>query len=185
ARRLRACGLEPYRFSYPSVAAGLSENAAALRRFAGTVPQEVVHFAGHSLGGIVVLAMLADGTWTRAGRVVTLSSPQRGSRAAASLARWSWGRRMLGRSIADLQRRPPPAPGGFAVGLVQGTRPIGLGRLIAPLAAPHDGVVSVAEMELPGAAAHVRLRVSHLGMLLSRAVAADTCAFLRTGRFRA
>lgn len=185
ARRLRACGLRPCRFSYPSVGAGLEENAAALRRYADSVPGEVVHFVGHSLGGIVIAAMLARGFPERAGRAVTLSSPHRGSRAAVALARFGCGRRILGRSIADLQRDPPaPDLPAHTVGLIQGTLPVGLGRLIATLESPHDGVVSVAEMELPGAGDRVRLRVSHLGMLLSRAVGAQVCSFLRDGRFR-
>lgn len=185
ARRLRACGLRPYRFSYPSVGAGLGENAAALRRFAAGVPGDTVHFVGHSLGGIVILAMLREGFPERTGRIVTLSSPHRGSRAASSLARFGWGRRMLGRSIADLQREPPlPGLSARVVGLIQGTMPVGLGRLVADLERPNDGVVSVAEMELPGAADRVRLHVSHLGMLLSSQAAAQACRFLREGRFR-
>lgn len=185
ARRLRACGLSPYRFSYPSVGAGLRENGARLRRFAAEVPGETVHFVGHSLGGIVILAMLGQGWPERAGRIVTLSSPHRGSRAAERLSRFAWGRRMLGRSIADLQREPPvPGLCARAVGLVQGTMPVGLGRLIATLERPNDGVVSVAEMELADAGDRVRVHVSHLGMLLSSAVAAQTCSFLRHGRFR-
>lgn len=184
ARRLRACGLRPCRFSYPSVRADLRQNAAALRRYAAGVPGDTVHFVGHSLGGIVILAMLREGLPARAGRIVTLSSPHRGSRAAASLARCGLGRRVLGRSIADLQREPPvPELCRDSVGLIQGTLPLGLGRLIASLERPHDGVVSVAEMELPGAGDRVRLPVSHLGMLFSPAVAAHACRFLRHGRF--
>lgn len=183
--RLRDCGFQPHRFSYPSVRADLRENAARLRRFSDAVPGRIVHFVGHSLGGIVIQAMLAYCPPARAGRVVTLSSPHRGSQSAQALSRFGWGRRILGAGIAELLRAPPPAePAARAIGLIKGTRSIGLGRLVASLDQPNDGVVAVAEMALPGAGDEIALPVSHMGMLLSRAVAAQVCAFLRDGRFR-
>jgi hypothetical protein len=62
--------------------------------------------------------------------------------------------------------------------------PVGIGRIVAPdLPAPSDGVVSVAETRLPAMRDHIVLDVNHFGMLTSRAVVRQVCAFLRDGTF--
>lgn len=186
AWRLRRCGFRTYLFSYPSVRQGLRENATALRAFSDGIEGEVLHFVGHSLGGVVIQAMLAYCPPPRHGRLVTLSAPHLGSRAAKTLSRRPWGRRILGASIADLLRGQPPGSdfSAYEIGLIKGDRPIGLGRLFADLEHPHDGVVAVNEMRLPGARDEITLRVSHMGMLFSRAVGSSVCEFLAHGRFR-
>ena len=44
-------------------------------------------------------------------------------------------------------------------------------------------MVSVAETRLPAARDHIVLDVNHFGMLLSRSVTRQVCAFLREGAF--
>jgi hypothetical protein len=79
---------------------------------------------------------------------------------------------------------PPPGFDACELGVIAGSRGIGLGRLIAPgLPRPHDGVVSVDETRVPGMADHIVLRVGHTEMLVSRAVAQQVCAFLKHGKF--
>ena len=73
---------------------------------------------------------------------------------------------------------------GREIGIVAGSLPLGLGCMVAPgLPRPSDGVVSVAETDVPGMRDRIVLRVSHSGMLVSRAVARQICAFLRDGAF--
>jgi hypothetical protein len=73
---------------------------------------------------------------------------------------------------------------GRDVGVIAGSRPFGLGRIVVPgLPAPSDGVVSAAETRLPAMRDHIVLNVSHSGMLISRAVMRQICAFLRDGAF--
>src|ERR1051325_8793588 len=122
AWRLRRCGFRTYRFSYRSVREGLRENAQALRAFSDAIDASTVHFVGHSLGGVVIQAMFAYCPPARAGRGVTLGSPHAGSQTARTVARYRWGRRMLGRSIADLLAGEPGAvtfP--REIGLIKGT----------------------------------------------------------------
>ena len=76
---------------------------------------------------------------------------------------------------------PSPA---VAVGVLAGTRSLGLGRVVPDLPRPNDGVVSVAETRLPGAADFIALPVAHSEMLVSRRCAGQIAAFLDTGRFR-
>jgi hypothetical protein len=74
--------------------------------------------------------------------------------------------------------------GGCDIGVIAGRMPVGAGRIVAPdLPAPHDGAVSVDETRLPAMCDHIVLNVSHSGMLVSRAVAHQICAFLRDGAF--
>jgi hypothetical protein len=70
------------------------------------------------------------------------------------------------------------------IGVIAGSVPLGIGRVIAPdLPAPSDGVISVEETRVPGMRDHIVLDVNHSGMLISRAVAHQICAFLRDGMF--
>ena len=70
------------------------------------------------------------------------------------------------------------------LGLIAGTRPIGLGRFFARFDEDCDGTIGVSETKLPGHSAHLTLPVSHMGMLTSRAVADQVGEFLSNGRFR-
>lgn len=183
--RLGSHGFSFHDFSYSSVTAPLSVNAAALAAFVDRVPGTTVHLVGHSLGGVLACAMLESCLPARLGRIVCLGSPLRGSRTAARLAGWPGGRRLIGRCLGDVQAR-----GGFTawrpgveVGSIAGRLPFGLGRLFGPFPEPNDGTVAVAETEIAGLADHIVLPVSHVALLWSAAVAAQTEHFLLHGRF--
>ncbi len=185
ARRLRRCGYDVQVFSWPTVRRNFSENAHALQAFLASISAPTVHLVGYSLGGVLIRALHHYFPAQRPGHIVTWGSPHSGSRAATSLARISFGRLLLGRSIADLLAGEPgswTAPIA-EIGTIAGEFPCGLGAVIARLPRPHDGVVALDETRYPLATDTVALPVSHYAMLWSRAVADQTCAFLRTGRF--
>lgn len=69
------------------------------------------------------------------------------------------------------------------LGLIAGDAGHGLGQLICDLPRPHDGTVAVDETRLDGASEHIVLPVSHLSMLVSRAVAEQVVSFLSNGYF--
>jgi pimeloyl-ACP methyl ester carboxylesterase len=183
--RLEPKGFEVHAFSYPSVRAPLAANAAALAAFVERVPGDVVHLVGHSLGGVLILAMLEQCVPARLGRVVCLGSPFGGSVSAARLACWPGGRRLVGRCIGDLNVR-----GGFdawrapiEVGIIAGSVPLGAGRLLGRFSGPNDGTVAVAETRLRGAHDHIVLPVTHMALLWSAEVAKQIGIFLAHGRF--
>lgn len=184
ARALAARGFRVFRFGYASVRASLKDNAAELARFAAEIDAPVVHWLGHSLGGIVIFRALAAGG-ARHGRVVMLGSPLRGSAAGARLARLDTGRAMVGRSVLEWLAAPAsrwtlPQD----LGIIAGTTSMGLGRLVVPgLPKPNDGAVSVAETRIAGAREILDLPVSHSGMLLSSRVARHAANFFRHGSF--
>ena len=145
-----------------------------------------INVVAHSLGGLVTLACLGrlDGGLP-SGRLVLLGSPVRGSAAARVAESFGLGRWLIGTATARelVVPRRCDVPSGWAVGTIAGTRPLGLGRLLARFDGPNDGTVAVAETHLTGACDRLVLPVSHVGMLMSARVA-DACGhFLREGRF--
>lgn len=184
-RRLEPHGYSIHDFTYPSITGSLSDDVAALAEFVARVPGETVHFVGHSLGGVLICALLESSLPARVGRVVCLGSPLRGSKTAKRLMRWPGGRHVIGRCLADVHAR-----GGFTacradveVGSIAGRIAFGVGRLLGPLPEPNDGTVAVEETMIAGLADHIVLPVSHVALLWSTRVAAQAAHFLEHGRF--
>ena len=181
AWRLRRRGFVPRLFGYstlrvdPAVAI---EALAALLHAQGPGP---VHLLAHSLGGLIALDALRRHPEVPVGRVFCLGSPIVGSAAALGLQSRGWGW-MPGRSGALLRAGVPALPPGFEVGMVAGSRQVGLGRLFGHFEGAHDGTVAVAETRLPGLAAHAVIHASHSGLILSREAADLAAAFFRDGR---
>ena len=187
ARRIARCGFDARTYSYPSLRLTLTENAERLAQYCATLAAPRVHIVAHSMGGLVALKMLEAAHGVRCARLVLIGTPYADSHAARRLARLPGGNALLGRSIAEWLARPRPVLNSTtAVGVIAGTRGIGLGRLVAPdLQRPHDGVVAFDETAVPGMTRRIALHVSHTEMLWSRAVARQCCAFLRDGQFEA
>ncbi len=184
--RLRSkYGLASELFSYRTVAEPLADVTARLRRAIADLGTDQVHVVAHSLGGLVALKMFEQFPQQPPGRVVLLGSPVRGSDVARRLAAIAIGRRMLG-NIAQSELLPQRSPSwrhARELGIIAGTRPLGLGRTLMRFQEPNDGTVAVRETELPGTTDRLILPVSHFGMLLSTRVADQTGKFLRDARF--
>jgi pimeloyl-ACP methyl ester carboxylesterase len=183
--RLESHGFSVRAFGYPSVTHTLEDNAAALAEFIDQVSGSTVHLVAHSLGGALIRTMLERAIPARLGRVVMLGSPLRGSRIGARTARLPGGRRIVGRSILDLNDR-----GGFAdwipgvpAGCIAGRLPLGAGWLVGGFLEANDGTVAVAETKVPGLADHIVLPVSHFALLWSKRVSEQARHFLEHGRF--
>lgn len=182
--RVAACGFRAVSFSYASVTDDLDTNARRLGAFSRDQPGDVVHFIGHSLGGLLTLRMLDIDPDPRTGRVVLIGSPWNGSAAARAVRRWPGGETLLGRTLTQWHSNLLPDPGSRReIGVIAGSLGFGVGSLLTRLQRPHDGTVSVAETRLPTMADHLVLPVTHTGMLTSARVAREACAFLKSGRF--
>lgn len=184
-RRVSRAGYRTLAYSYPSMRLTLTENATRFARCLRELSAERVHLVGHSLGGLIVLRTLELAGPLAPGRVVLAGTPFAGSFAARRLKRFRGGSTALGRSLTEWLETPHKKPEPEReIGVIAGSSPFGLGRLIVPdVPRPSDGVVSVEETRLPGMRDHIVLPVSHSGMLVSRSVARQICAFLRNGAF--
>ncbi len=183
ALRMDRQGVDCHRFSYPTLRGTLEDHARALGKFAGRLGQPELHFVGHSLGGLVILRMLADEADLPPGRVVLLGTPVQGSSVSRRIGRHRPLRPFLGDSRYSLEAGFARCPGDRQVGVIAGTAGVGIGRALGGLEEPHDGTVSVAETRLEGVCDRVDLRVSHTGLVLSAEVVSATLRFLATGRF--
>lgn len=171
-------------FHYRSVSQALPEVLAALERCVQSLDAPAVHLLGHSLGGAVILRYFQHYTMRQPGRVVFLGSPVLGSRSAQSFARAPLGSRMLGRMAGELLRAAARRwTGPRELGVIAGTRPYGMGRLLQPFDEPSDGTVAFSETQLPGARDYLALNVTHLEMLWSAPVARAAAHFFVHGSF--
>lgn len=185
-RRLAPHGLAVREFDYPSVTGSLTANARALADFVDALSGDTIHFVGHSLGGVVIRAMLDVRVSPRIGRVVCLGSPLRGSRTGRRLAYLPGGRRIIGHSLGELHTNGgfDSWPAGVEAGSIAGSLPFGVGLMFGPFFAPNDGTVAVAETKVAGLADHIALPVSHMALLWSDRVADQVEHFVLHGRFR-
>lgn len=181
--RLRDEGFAVHAFRYASVRAPLDSTARTFARFLENIRADAVHIVAHSLGGVVAHEGLL--LHPCPGNVVLLGTPWRGSRAARRVERLPMGARLRGHCLGDWLDHPRPrwcAPN--PLGVIAGSRGVGLGRLFAPdLPLPNDGALTLEETAVDGARDRLVLPVSHSGMLVSSQVARQTAHFLRHGRF--
>ena len=183
SRRLQKAGFASMPFRYRTTRASLEEHAAALRRFIGSRGDPELHFVAHSLGGLVTLRMLADNSDLPPGRVVLLGSPLQGSASARKSTALPGGGRLVGAVQPALSSGITMPLTGRDIGMIAGSRSIGLGLLLGGLDGPGDGTVAVAETRSEGLREHRVLPVTHTGMLFSKEVAREVARFLRTGNF--
>ena len=184
ARRLeKRTGLPVRRISYRSTRGELDDHAESLRRFALASGASRQHFVGHSLGGLVILKMLADTPGAPPGRVVLLGSPLKGSRVARKARRIPGFGAMTGSIQGALTRGFDSHQAGREVGMIAGSRPVGLGLFVGGLGAPGDGTVALDETRVEWLTEHAVLPVTHTGLVYSKNVAEMTGRFLETGGF--
>jgi len=182
ARRLRAAGFETDIFGYSSI---FKPPETAISHLAARLRSNAMETAliGHSLGGLIALETLRQHPELPVSKVICLGSPLQGSATAQSLIQRGWGAWTLGRSAALLQSGCAPWQGQAQVGMVAGHIPRGFGRLLAGLAGPSDGTVTIAETRLPGLTDHCIVSASHSGLVLSAEAARQSVHFLQHGRF--
>ena len=148
-----------------------------------------VHFITHSLGGLVVRALLNAARPANLGRVVMLAPPNAGSELVDTLERLGLDRIVLGPASRYLRTARPASAEArlgsvdFDLGIIAGDRAIDpiLPRLLLPGA--NDGKVSVAATRIAGMRDHIVLPVQHTLMVADKRVINQALAYLATGSF--
>lgn len=183
ARHLRKMGFATRRFSYSTTHQDPQRQAEDLFAYAvrsdGTLP----NFVAHSMGGLITLRMLGAHPGTPSGRVVLMGSPVHGSSVANRVGRWPGGHFLFGTATHTLTEGVRHWPEDREIGMIAGTRSMGLGLLAGGARHEGDGTVLTAETRHPALNDRIELPVTHTSMLLSHAAARQAAAFIRTGRF--
>jgi triacylglycerol esterase/lipase EstA (alpha/beta hydrolase family) len=191
ADALESAGFATFAPAYPSRRATVADCARALapqvRAFADRVAR--LHFVGHSMGGLVARALVAQSRPPRLGRVVTLGTPHGGTEIVDLFGRLTPFRAVYGPASEELSTTAAPALNArlgaidYPLGSLAGTRALNFLAAHFVLPRPNDGTVSVASTRVAGMADHRTVACDHF-TLPQRPQAIALCLnFLNEGRF--
>jgi pimeloyl-ACP methyl ester carboxylesterase len=145
-----------------------------------------LHFVGHSLGGLMIRAYLANKNVSNLGRVVLIGTPNNGSEIVDSYGE-KWWFKLLGPTAQALGTNHDsltsslPIPN-YPLGVIAGkSNTISNDEL---LTGEGDGFVSVDSAKIEGMADFVVVDSGHMMLRYNRHVADQTIQFLRQGHFR-
>jgi len=192
ARFIAEAGYEVHNLGYPSRTVPLAELgprwlAAKIAKL-GLERAPRLHFVTHSMGGLMVRGYLAAHRPANLGRVVTIVPPHHGSAVSDRLRSIPVVWRIIGRNLGTLGTKPDaywrtlPQRADFELGVIAGSFALSpLSWFFLPK--PNDGTVTESSTRLDGMADHLSLPSSHTLILFRKRTAAQSVAFLRTGRF--
>ena len=183
SRYLSAQGHECKQYSYHSLRRTPKENALLLGKFVNQYDADIIHFVGHSYGGIILLHYFDMFNDVKPGRVVMLGTPLTGSSVARYMSKNNFIQNsMLGASAKSLHGHVPVWKGTRPLAVIAGTKGQGVGQMLgAPLDKPNDGTVAVSETKIDNCTVHIQVPYSHTGMLMAKSVAITVDEFIRTG----
>lgn len=141
----------------------------------------ILHFVGHSLGGILAKKLAKRLPPARRGRIVQIGAPNHGSALAARAGVLS---RFMGPALAELHPHEGEDDTGLDIGAIGGTAALAAYSLITGIDGENDGKVSLkSAFGAAGAGKTLALPVAHSLMMQDKRVIAATVCFLKTGHF--
>jgi pimeloyl-ACP methyl ester carboxylesterase len=161
---------------------------AALADFSDSLDGPV-HFVGHSMGGLIIRALIHRHRPANLGRVVMLGTPNGGSEIADMLAQSRLSRVVLGNAAPALVTRREDefatllGEVDYPAGVIAGNRAMVDGPWARMLPRPHDGKVSVAATHLEDETDHIVLPISHALLPYHREAQRQTQNFICYGCF--
>jgi pimeloyl-ACP methyl ester carboxylesterase len=187
---LNKAGYRVYNFPYDSTAKSPEALVDELgsRVDACCTEAPALHFVGHSLGGILIRAYLAENTPPNVGRVVMLAPPNRGSEIIdrlgdSSIFQWAMGPSalQLGTGAESLPNRLP-APN-VELGVIAATGSVNpIGSIVIPN--EDDGMVSLESTKVDGMTDFLVVSNSHAFIMRSDEVGRQVVHFLQSGHFQ-
>ena len=189
-KHLTQAGYQVYNFPYDSTEQSPETLVDQLSRRIDVccTKAPALHFVGHSLGGILIRAYLAENTPSNVGRVVMLAPPNRGSEIIdtfgdSAVFQWAMGPSalQLGTDAKSLPNRLP-APD-VELGVIAATGSVNpIGSILIPN--EDDGMVSLESTKVNGMTDFLVVSSSHAFIMRSEEVGIQVVHFLRSGRFQ-
>ena len=188
--RLTEAGYHVFNYDYESRKGEIDSLVADLLQYLETCcsrKEPDLHFVTHSLGGILVRALIARERPGNLGRVVMLSPPNKGSETVDLLKDYSLFKKIFGPASMQLGTDPDSfpnrlGPADFELGIITGS------RTIDPISSwiidgDDDGKVSIEQAKLEGMADFMVVQVSHAYIMSNPDVVNEVIYFLQNGRF--
>jgi triacylglycerol lipase len=193
-RGLEKAGFAVQCWPYPSRRRRLGDHIAALRQWLSqqhfTGP---VHFAGHSLGGVIIRGALAEAPPVAVGRLVFIASPNQGAGVATRYGNWPLSRLIFGLPLQDVMENSralqslgvPDAD----IGIIAGDKkfhpvnPISYFNLLQRDNIVHDGTVELANTGVASARDAIVVPAHHTFICNHETVIQQTAHFMLHGRF--
>lgn len=192
ARKLSRSGFDAHELGYDSWGKSLDQVCDRLLPRIARIAESKsgsVHFIGHSMGGLVIRALLRRQRPNNLGHVVMLGTPNAGSEVADFVDDWAVLRPILGKAAPALVTRRSAAvdallgPVDYPLGIIAGSWRAPVPALSRLIPGPNDGKVSVASTRLAEAADHIVLPLSHSLLLYHASAHRQAIHFLLHGRF--
>jgi len=191
ARNLEKAGYEVLNLGYPSTKLSIEELVEYINedieRFSRKINGKI-HFAGYSMGGLLVRAYINKYRPKKLGRVVMIATPNNGSEIADLLKDLRLYHKLYGPSGQQLITDQKDLKNIFGkvdyeLGIIAGDRPVDMisSRIIGK---PNDGKVSIESTKLENMKDHIIIRCNHTYFPASRKAHAQAINFLAEGRFR-
>jgi len=145
----------------------------------------VVHFAGHSLGGLLIRAYLDSVKLPNLGRVVLIGSPSKGTPFVDHF-RDAWWLKLVGQAAMSLGTDSSSLPRKlrapyYPVGVIAGISTAFNNDDFIP--GDDDGMVPVESTKIEGMTDFILLKVSHSALPKNETVMGQTIEFLKNGKF--
>jgi len=188
--KLTETGYRVFNYDYESRKDEIDSLVADLLQYLETCcrrKEPDLHFVTHSLGGILVRALIARERPENLGRVVMLSPPNKGSETVDLLKDYSLFKKILGPASMQLGTDPESfpnslGPADFELGIITGDRTIDpISSWIIP--GVDDGKVAVEKTKLEGMTDFLLVNVSHTYIMENPEVVLEVMHFLENGRF--
>ena len=188
--RLTEAGYRVFNYDYESRKNEIDSLAADLQQYLETccsLKESDLHFVTHSLGGILVRALIARKRPENLGRVVMLSPPNKGSETVDLLKDYTLFKKILGPASMQLGTDPESfpnrlGPADFELGIITGDRTIDpISSWIIP--GVDDGKVAVKNTKLEGMTDFLLVNVSHAYIMENPQVVLEVIYFLKNGTF--
>ena len=148
-------------------------------------PNQIIHFVGHSLGGLIIRAYLDSNHGNNLGKVILIGSPNKGTPFVDHF-RDAWWLKLVGQAAMSLgtdslsfprKLRAPYYP----VGVIAGISSAFNNDDFIP--GEDDGMVPVESTKIEGMTDFILLKVSHSALPKNEEVMRQTIAFLKNGKF--
>lgn len=192
-RALRKEGYDVVNISYPSTKYDIKALTGIIDERLENVweASEKVHFATHSMGGLVTQHYLDTYRATipseKLGRVVMIAPPNGGSEVADFLknfAPYQWSFGPAGQDLTTEKRRESQVTPYYDLGIIAGTKhwPYVVANFVIPGA--HDGRVTVAKSKMDGMKDHITMHATHSFISWKPSVHKQIVSFIKEGHFK-